>query len=231
MSRNSGSNDRDERIVVVDGLPNDVDAIDVAALFCPRPGSVSLIKTSGGQRDASMRAFVSFFSVDDAVQALQAKSSFEVGNHTLQVVRKIHTKSNLSPPTTTRKTATARARAAAAEQERRRKAWQEREKERQERDARTVFVSKLPSNVTHDKLRAHFETVVLDSVDAEAGIESVRVALDLNSGASRGFAFVLFENKNDAMRAVEAGSTTIGEYEVKISAHRNNRNNNYQSKS
>lgn len=59
-----------------------------------------------------------------------------------------------------------------------------------------LFVGGLPWEVDDDRLRAHFETYGI--------VTDARVIYDRDTGRSRGFGFVTFDNEADADAAIEA---------------------------
>ncbi len=61
--------------------------------------------------------------------------------------------------------------------------------------ATKLFVGSLAWATTDDNLKAHFE--------AAGTVVSARVVTDRESGRSRGFGFVEFENDDDAKKAID----------------------------
>jgi RNA recognition motif-containing protein len=61
--------------------------------------------------------------------------------------------------------------------------------------ATKLFVGSLAWATTDDNLKAHF--------DAAGNVVSARVVTDRESGRSRGFGFVEFENDDDAKKAID----------------------------
>jgi len=61
--------------------------------------------------------------------------------------------------------------------------------------ATKLFVGSLAWATTDDNLKAHFE--------GAGTVVSARVVTDRESGRSRGFGFVEFENDDDAKKAIE----------------------------
>ncbi len=61
--------------------------------------------------------------------------------------------------------------------------------------ATKLFVGSLAWATTDDQLKAHFEAVGTTT--------SARVVTDRESGRSRGFGFVEFENEDDAKKAID----------------------------
>ena len=61
--------------------------------------------------------------------------------------------------------------------------------------SQNLFVGSLAFATTDDGLRAHFEQV--------GPVVSARVIMDRESGRSRGFGFVEFENDDDNQKAVD----------------------------
>lgn len=61
--------------------------------------------------------------------------------------------------------------------------------------AAKLFVGSLAWATTDDGLKAHFEAV--------GPVASARVITDRESGRSRGFGFVEFENEDDAKKAID----------------------------
>ena len=67
---------------------------------------------------------------------------------------------------------------------------------------RKVFVGNLPFSIGENELRVLFET--------KGTVESVTVMRDLDSGRSRGFAFVDMGSEEDARKAIsELNSSTV----------------------
>lgn len=61
--------------------------------------------------------------------------------------------------------------------------------------SQNLFVGSLAFATTDDSLKAHFEQV--------GPVVSARVIMDRDSGRSRGFGFVEFENDDDNQKAVD----------------------------
>lgn len=61
--------------------------------------------------------------------------------------------------------------------------------------SQNLFIGSLAFSTTDDSLRAHFEQV--------GPVSSARVIMDRESGRSRGFGFVEFENDDDNQKAID----------------------------
>ncbi|USN96943.1 MAG: RNA-binding protein [Candidatus Nomurabacteria bacterium] len=61
--------------------------------------------------------------------------------------------------------------------------------------SQNLFVGSLAFATTDDSLKAHFEQI--------GAVVSARVIMDRESGRSRGFGFVEFENDDDNQKAVD----------------------------
>lgn len=61
--------------------------------------------------------------------------------------------------------------------------------------ATKLFVGSLAYSTTEDSLKAFFETI--------GSVVSANVIMDRDSGRSKGFGFVEYENEDDAKKAIE----------------------------
>jgi len=62
-------------------------------------------------------------------------------------------------------------------------------------DAQNLFIGSLAYATTDDGLKAHFEQI--------GPVESARVITDRDSGRSKGFGFVQFQNADDNQKAID----------------------------